>query len=88
MSDDNARRFTERDRWLAGLWSQYALKARVGDRVTIPEGRSSQGLPERSGAIEIIEDRSGGCLVRHDDGHLYGWSWRELRPLNDDWKKR
>lgn len=56
----------------------------VGTRVWIPPGRSSEGLPVRSGTI--LELQRGGALVRHDDGMLLGWAHEEMRPV--EWAPR
>lgn len=56
---------------------------RLGDRVWVKPGRSSEGLPCRTGRVEIIDpQRPGGAFVRHDDGALFGWDWSELAPIS------
>ncbi len=56
------------------LWS-----GDVGERVYVPPGPSSAGLPCRTGRVE--EAHPGGAFVRHDDGARFGWGWSELAPI-------
>lgn len=60
-----------------------------GDRVWIPPGESSEGLPVRTGTVEELAGSRGGALVRHDDGRLYGWGYGEISDVSGaSWRER
>ena len=58
-------------------WPKHEAGTRV--RVTTkhrPSVDTGEVLAERWG-------QHGGCLVRHNDGAVYGWAWSELEPVTE-----
>ena len=47
-----------------------------GVRVRVAKGVDAPKV--RCGVIFEVREEQGGCLVKHDDGATYGWSWKEL----------